>query len=55
MTDRTVLVVDDEIAIRDMLRMALDIAEDFKPLDSEEMEKVKEMAGEVTPLFQPTA
>lgn len=27
MTDRTVLIVDDEFAIRDMLRMALEIAE----------------------------
>lgn len=32
MTDRTVLIVDDEIAIRDMLRMALEIV-DYRCLD----------------------
>src|SRR6056297_3744840 len=34
MTERTVLVVDDEFAIRDMLRMALEIV-DFKCLEAD--------------------
>ena len=38
MTERTVLVVDDEIAIRDMLRMALEIAE-FRCLDAENVQE----------------
>ncbi len=37
MTDRTVLIVDDEFAIRDMLRMALEIAE-FNCLEAENIQ-----------------
>ena len=37
MADRTVLVVDDEFAIRDMLRMALEIAE-FNCLEAENIQ-----------------
>ena len=38
MTARTVLIVDDEFAIRDMLRMALEMAE-FRCLEAEEIQK----------------
>ncbi len=38
MTERTVLVVDDEFAIRDMLRMALEIA-DFRCLEAENIQQ----------------
>ncbi|MEE4190035.1 MAG: phosphate regulon transcriptional regulator PhoB [Halieaceae bacterium] len=37
MTDRTVLIVDDEFAIRDMLRMALEIAE-FNCLEADNIQ-----------------
>ncbi|MEE4659145.1 MAG: phosphate regulon transcriptional regulator PhoB [Halieaceae bacterium] len=37
MSDRTVLIVDDEFAIRDMLRMALEIAE-FKCLEADNIQ-----------------
>ncbi len=37
MSDRTVLIVDDEFAIRDMLRMALEIAE-FNCLEAENIQ-----------------
>lgn len=37
MSDRTVLVVDDEFAIRDMLRMALEIV-DFKCLEADNIQ-----------------
>ncbi|MAT92908.1 MAG: phosphate regulon transcriptional regulatory protein PhoB [Halioglobus sp.] len=38
MTARTVLIVDDEFAIRDMLRMALEMAE-FRCLEAEDIQK----------------
>jgi len=37
MTERTVLIVDDEAAIRDMLRMALEMAE-FRCLEAEDIQ-----------------
>lgn len=38
MTARTILIVDDEFAIRDMLRMALEMAE-FRCLEAEDIQK----------------
>jgi two-component system phosphate regulon response regulator PhoB len=38
MTERTVLIVDDEFAIRDMLRMALEIAE-FRCIEAENIQQ----------------
>jgi len=38
MTDRTVLIVDDEFAIRDMLRMALELAE-FRCIEAENIQQ----------------
>jgi two-component system phosphate regulon response regulator PhoB len=38
MTDRTVLIVDDEFAIRDMLRMALEMA-DFRCIEAENIQQ----------------
>ena len=38
MSDRTVLIVDDEFAIRDMLRMALEIAE-FRCIEAENIQQ----------------
>jgi len=37
----------------ELFQMALDIAEDFRPLTSEEVEEVQEMARRVEPLFAP--
>jgi two-component system phosphate regulon response regulator PhoB len=37
MSERTVLVVDDEVAIRDMLRMALEIV-DFRCLEADNIQ-----------------
>ena len=38
MSDRTVLIVDDEFAIRDMIRMALEIAE-FNCIEAETIQQ----------------
>ena len=38
MSDRTVLIVDDEFAIRDMIRMALEIA-DFNCIEAENIQQ----------------
>ena len=38
MSERTVLIVDDEFAIRDMLRMALEIV-DFRCIEAENIQQ----------------
>ena len=38
MSDRTVLVVEDEFAIRDMLRMALELS-DFRCIEAENIQR----------------
>ena len=38
MSDRTILIVDDEFAIRDMIRMALEIAE-FNCIEAETIQQ----------------
>lgn len=48
MTDRTVLIVDDEFAIRDMLRMALEIAE-FRCLEAENIQQAYTLAVDERP------
>jgi len=48
MTDRTVLVVDDECAIRDMLRMALEIA-DFRCIEAENIQQAYTLAVDERP------
>ena len=48
MTDRTVLIVDDEFAIRDMLRMALEIAE-FRCLEAENIQQAYSLAVDERP------
>ncbi len=48
MTDRTVLIVDDEFAIRDMLRMALEIAE-FKCLEAEDIQSAYQVIVDERP------
>lgn len=48
MTDRTVLIVDDESAIRDMLRMALEIAE-FRCLEAENIQQAYTVAVDERP------
>lgn len=48
MTDRTVLIVDDEFAIRDMLRMALEIAE-FRCLEAENIQQAYTIAVDERP------
>jgi len=48
MTDRTVLLVDDEFAIRDMLRMALEIA-DFRCIEAENIRQAYTLAVDERP------
>lgn len=48
MTDWTVLIVDDEFAIRDMLRMALEIAE-FRCLEAENIQQAYSLAVDERP------
>jgi two-component system phosphate regulon response regulator PhoB len=48
MTERTVLIVDDEYAIRDMLRMALEIAE-FRCLEAENIQQAYTLAVDERP------
>ncbi len=48
MADRTVLIVDDEFAIRDMLRMALEIAE-FNCLEAENIQEAYQVIVDERP------
>ncbi len=48
MNARTVLVVDDEFAIRDMLRMALEMA-DFRCLEAEDIQKAYSLVVDERP------
>ena len=48
MSDRTVLIVDDEFAIRDMLRMALEIAE-FNCLEAENIQSAYQVIVDERP------
>lgn len=48
MADRTVLIVDDEYAIRDMLRMALEIA-DFNCIEAENIQQAYTLAVDERP------
>jgi two-component system phosphate regulon response regulator PhoB len=48
MSDRTVLVVDDEFAIRDMLRMALEISE-FNCLEAENIQQAYQVIVDERP------
>ncbi|RLA49045.1 MAG: phosphate regulon transcriptional regulatory protein PhoB [Gammaproteobacteria bacterium] len=48
MTDRTVLIVDDEFAIRDMLRMALELA-DFRCIEAENIQQAYTLAVDECP------
>ena len=48
MSDRTVLIVDDEFAIRDMLRMALEIAE-FNCLEAEDIQSAYQVIVDERP------
>ncbi len=48
MTDRTVLIVDDEFAIRDMLRMALEIAE-FNCLEADNIQSAYQVIVDERP------
>ena len=48
MSKRTVLIVDDELAIRDMLRMALEIAE-FKCLEAENIRGARQLIFDQRP------
>ena len=48
MTDRTVLIVDDEFAIRDMLRMALEIAE-FHCLEADNIQSAYQVIVDERP------
>jgi two-component system phosphate regulon response regulator PhoB len=48
MTDRTVLIVDDEFAIRDMLRMALEMA-GFRCIEAENIQQAYTMVVDERP------
>ena len=48
MSERTVLIVDDEFAIRDMLRMALEIA-DFSVIEAEDTQRAYTMIVDERP------